>query len=94
MAKIYQVICGLMVLVLLAVGTISLLDRDAEFSETEGRNLNRFPEMTVSSLLDGSFLRELEIYYADTFPGRETMLESYRTLDGFYGLAFLTDNQE
>lgn len=94
MARFYYMISVLMVLVLLAVGTISLLDQDADFSETEGRSLKSFPKITVSSLLDSSFLRQLEAYYADTFPTRETLLESYRILDGFYGLDSLMDNNE
>ena len=86
MSKIYQVICCLMILLLLAVGTVSLLDRDADFSETEGRYLKRFPKITVTSLLDGEFLRELEQYYEDTFPFRETLLGSQSALEALYGL--------
>ena len=94
MARIYQMICGLMILALLGVGILSVVDKDLNFSETEGRSLKTFPKISVSSFLDGGFWSDLETYYADTFPGRETMVESYRTLDGFYGLDAQSDKNE
>lgn len=61
----------------LLIGTVilftvlGLLTKDREFSESENRGLARFPEVTVSSLLDGSFLGNLSDYVADQFPGRD-----------------------
>ena len=94
MARIYQMICALMILALLGVGIVSLVDKDLDFSETEGRSLKTFPKITVSSFLDGGFWSDLETYYADTFPGRENLVESYRSLDGFYGLDAQSDKNQ
>ena len=44
---------------------------DREFSESENRKLAAFPEITLSSLTDGSFLAGLGDYVADQFPGRD-----------------------
>ena len=75
MKKIYNVFCGLLALILLVFGCISLFDKDLTFSETEQRALKPFPSVSVSGLLKGTFFRNLEEYLADTFPGRETMAE-------------------
>ena len=44
---------------------------DREFSESENRKLAAFPEVSLSSLTDGSFLAGLGDYVADQFPGRD-----------------------
>lgn len=75
MGKIYHILWGLLILLLLTFGAISLFDKDARTSELEQRELKTFPKVTVSGILTGSFLEELENYYADTFPGREKLLE-------------------
>ena len=64
----------------LLVGTValfavlSLLGKDREFSESENRKLAQFPELSVSTLADGSFLEGLGDYAADQFPGRDTWI--------------------
>ena len=84
MRKIYTALCGVLLAVLLLIGLISGFDKDAWYSEKEERSLAEFPKLTVSGLLDGSFCRELSVYYTDTFPGREDMLETLEKLESFY----------
>ncbi len=48
---------------------LSLLVPDKDFSESENRSLAQFP--ALSDLLDGSFLNDLDDYFADQFPGRD-----------------------
>ncbi len=61
----------------LLVGTVvvflvlGLLWKDQDFSESENRKLAQFPKITVSSLMDGSFLSGLSDYVADQFPMRD-----------------------
>lgn len=96
MKRIYSVLCCVLLLLMLGVGVFSLFDKDAEFSETENRKLKSFPRITISGLLDGSFTTQLREYYADTFPGRESLLESNTSLNAFYyfsGLASEDDTQ-
>lgn len=84
MKKVYNIVCGLLVLILLVMGLISVFDKDATFSEFENRNLKTFPAITLSSLIDGSFTNALQEYYADTFPGRESLIENQGWINSFY----------
>lgn len=84
MKKLYSALCCLLLAGMLLVGMVSLFDKDATYSEREKRPLKTKPKFLFSSLLDGSFTSELNDYYADTFPGRESLMNSNRTLNGFY----------
>lgn len=75
MRKIYNILCGLLILLLLTFGSISLFDKDAKASELEQRELKSIPKVTFSGILSGSFAEELDAYFADTFPGRENLLQ-------------------
>lgn len=89
MGKIYQILCGLLILMLLVFGAISLFDKDASASEVEQRDLKSFPQITVSGIFSGSFAGELEAYYADTFPGREKLLERDGIVSAFFDFSDL-----
>lgn len=45
---------------------------DEELSLSERRKKQQFPEVSVSSLLNGDFTKQLEAYMADQFPLRDT----------------------
>ena len=45
--------------------------KDREFSDSENRRLAQWPEFSVSSILDGSYLKGMGNYIADQFPGRD-----------------------
>ena len=70
MKKLYTILLLVLVLAAAAIGVLSLVDQDATVSQTENRELAKLPAFSWSALLDGSFLKELETYYSDTFPGR------------------------
>ena len=84
MKRIYTAMSGFLLLFLLLVGLISTFDKDATFSEAEKRQLKTRPKLTVSGLLDGSYVNQYREYFADTFPNRETLMKSNTTLNGFY----------
>ena len=84
MKKIYTALLVLLVSVAMLVGLISLVDKDATESETENRRLATKPKFTISALMDGSYISELETYYSDTFPGREALLRANKVLNKFY----------
>ena len=84
MRKIYTGLCATLLAVLLLVGLISSFDKDEWYSDKEQRSLATMPKLTVSGLLDGSFYENLQIYYSDTFPGRENMLDTFEIMDRFY----------
>ena len=84
MKRIYTALSGFLLLFLLLVGLISTFDKDATFSESEKRQLKTRPKLTISSLLDGTYHINYREYFADTFPNRETLLESNVSLNAFY----------
>ncbi len=47
-----------------------------EFSESERRVLAKFPELTLDTILSGSFMEQFETYATDQFPARD----AFRTL--------------
>ena len=92
MKKLYIVLLSALVLAAVSVGVVSLVDVDATESKTENRKLASMPEFSVAALLDGSYLRQLETYYSDTFPGREMLLKANQKLNGFYHFGGGQDN--
>ncbi len=51
-----------------------VLTPDADFSEEENRSLTTFPKFTWERLLDGSFSSDINEYFADQFPARDTLV--------------------
>ena len=45
------------------------------FSETENRTLAQAPELSLSAVADGSYMKKLETYIADQFPLRDQWVE-------------------
>ena len=84
MKRIYTILCGIVLAAMLLVGLISTFDKDATFSEDENRKLKTRPKLTFSGLLDGSYNSDYWDYYADTFPGRESLMDKNVALNGFY----------
>ena len=84
MKKLYTILLLVLVLAAAGLGVFSLVDQDATVSQTENRELAKLPEFSWSALWDGSFLKNLETYYSDTFPGREMLLKANQKLNGFY----------
>jgi hypothetical protein len=75
---------------MLGVGLVSMFDSDATFSATEKRALKAKPKLSLSALLDGSYSGNLSEYYADTFPMRETLMKTNRSLNNFYYFSALS----
>ena len=84
MKKLYTVLLALVLGAAALIGMWSLVDVDATESVRENRRLAEKPKMTLSALLDGSYVSELETYYSDTFPGREALLSANGVLNQFY----------
>jgi hypothetical protein len=64
---------------------LGLVMPDRDFSESENRKLAAFPEFTLSSLTDGSFLSGLGDYVADQFPGRDLWMSLNLTFNRLLG---------
>lgn len=57
-----------------SVAGLHILADDREFSESENRVLTDMPSLTVSGLLDGSFMKNFESYLTDQFPFRDKLI--------------------
>jgi hypothetical protein len=55
-------------------------------SEVEKRELTKFPSLSISGLMTGSFMDEVTTWYADTFPFREALITGQSKLKALYGL--------
>lgn len=55
-------------------------------SETEKRELSRFPSFTFASLWDGSYFSGIDKWFSDTFPFRETLISWNTSLWGLSGI--------
>lgn len=73
----------LFLLPLYVFGVYSLCDQDATVSEVEKRTLKTRPAFSVSALFNGSYTKEFEEYYADTFPLRDFFLSVNNFFDSF-----------
>lgn len=74
MNRVYKYVCIAVVSVLLLGMGASLFTGDASIR----------PGLTLSGLLDGSYFRAYQQYYADTFAARNLMAEDFADLEAFY----------
>lgn len=55
-------------------------------SEVEKRELQKLPEISLESFLDGSYLSNFSLWYSDTYPMREQMVQANLGIDSLYGI--------
>ncbi len=55
-------------------------------SNVENRTLTALPAPTASSFLDGQFFSDLSLWYSDTYPLREQMVQADLGLESLYGI--------
>ncbi|MBQ3276526.1 MAG: hypothetical protein IJH47_05660, partial [Oscillospiraceae bacterium] len=56
-------------------------------SETEKRELTRFPSFTWESFLRGEYLSDVGLWSSDTDPGRDGRLAAHREIQSVHGLS-------
>lgn len=57
------------------------------FSETEKRELAKFPKFTFESFFSGSYFNDIGTWYSDTYPGREGLISLNANLKELYGFS-------
>ncbi len=82
--RVQIVLFGLLMLAGTVLGALWML-RPTQ-SEKEKRELTAFPEFTLESFLDGSFLGDISTWYADTFPLREEWISIDQSVENLYGI--------
>lgn len=70
---------------IILLGIISLVDVDPTKSTQENRTLKTMPAFSLSSFLSGEYTRDVEAYYADTFPFREGFTRVSSVVKGLKG---------
>lgn len=55
-------------------------------SESEGRTLTTFPTFSMKDFLSGNYTSQVSLWYSDSYPGRDTMLDANGNLKSLYGL--------
>ncbi|MGN0570758.1 MAG: DHHW family protein, partial [Candidatus Fimenecus sp.] len=78
------VICVLFFVVMLVFFLQSAFDTDKTVSESENRTLAQMPKMTWQTVTDGTFAKDFDTYYADTFPERERFLSINQKISAFF----------
>ena len=80
-------LAGPFITVLFVLAAISfILPLRPETSVREKRRLREFPSFTVESLLSGEYFDGISLWFSDTFPGREGMLEVSDRMNALHGL--------
>ena len=54
-------------------------------SYSEKRNLAEFPEFSAEALISGSYFDDINLWFSDTFPGRESWIDVSRQLQSYHG---------
>ena len=86
--KITQILTVVLFVLPLALGLLLFVALpDNAFSPEENRSLQAFPKLTWSSLKDGKFGSDMNEYFADQFPARDTLV-------GIKGIAELVLGKE
>ena len=55
-------------------------------SDSEKRELTKFPKPTVETFFNGEFFSEISTWYADTYPFRENLTSANAKLKNMYGI--------
>ena len=55
-------------------------------SDTEKRELAKFPTFTVESFISGEWTSQVSLWFADTYPMREGMIYLNKSLESLYGI--------
>ena len=75
---------GLMLALMGFIGLLWFARPDT--SVVEKRDLAEFPELSWSAFWDGSYFKEIDTWYADTFPLREGLISGSQTMENLYGI--------
>ncbi|MCH5212948.1 MAG: DUF4358 domain-containing protein [Oscillospiraceae bacterium] len=66
-----DVFAAAVIIILLGAALVNMLHRSRSMSEKENRQLAMFPEMSIKTIFDGSFMSDFETYAADQFAWRD-----------------------
>ena len=82
--KIKIALFASLVAVLFVIGLLFFLRPTV--SDTEKRELTKFPSFTVESFLSGEWTSQVSLWFADTYPLREMMIGANYSIEELYGI--------
>lgn len=56
-----------------------------DYSENEKRNLTEFPKFTFEAFFSGEYFSQISLWYSDTYPLRESMIDANSSIQSIYG---------
>ncbi len=83
--KIGIIIFALILIALPVITVVTLPDEETPFSENENRYLSAFPELSLKTVKDESFMTGFEDWFSDRFYGRETWISAMNNSETLLG---------
>ena len=80
-----KIILSVCVTVLLFIIGLAFFARPT-ISDNEKRELTNFPKFTVESFLSGEFTSQVSLWFSDTYPLREPMIEANGVIQELHGI--------
>ncbi len=71
---------------IIGIGVFAAVSPKPTYSESEKRELAVMPELTAESILGGSFTEDYDVYFSDTFPGRDALVDFGARVKDFKGV--------
>lgn len=98
MNKQYLKSAVLFLALIFAMPVILIFSKKSDFSETENRVLETFPEFSVDAVADKSYMNGIETFLADHFPARVSWVRAKMNLEATVGRelingVYLTDER-
>ncbi|MBQ2677069.1 MAG: hypothetical protein IJF54_06705 [Clostridia bacterium] len=85
-SDLFQIIISLLLCLTLTVCGFILPLRPT-FSDSEKRELAKFPAFSFAALFDGSYFRNIDTWFSDTFPFREQWISGNAQVKQYYGIS-------
>lgn len=92
-AAIIKILLFLVIISAGAVVSLIIPLRPTE-SEIEKRTLSRFPSFSVEQFLNGEYFSQIDLWFSDTFPGRDMLMGCNDMLNDMYGFRGTVINGE
>lgn len=78
-------ITALFSVAVIGVGVYAFISPKPTYSDSEKRELAKMPEFSLENILEGDFTDEFDLFFSDTFPGRDGMVDMASKVKAFRG---------
>lgn len=67
-------------IIIVAMGVITIFTNDRDLSKVENRSLAQKPDLSLTSLLSGSYFNDYDLYFSDQLFQRDFLVKEYTML--------------